>query len=137
MAGLRRRIARALDPGPGVDFETAERSLLDLPRLAAVAADHREGGASAEPCPHAVIDGLFDDAVLERVLREFSTERKGSFVENLPGHVAAKRSIRDEPSAVGVYSKREASASNAGGAAVAAEGGAPSVGGEAIAIAGR
>lgn len=102
MAGLRRRIARALDPGPGVDFETAERSLLDLPRLAAVAARHREAYAAAEPFPHAVVDGLFDDAVLERVLREFSTERTGSFVESLPGHVAAKRSLRDEPGAVGV-----------------------------------
>lgn len=107
MGRLRRAIARAIDPepralrGPGVDFEQAERSLLDLPRLRAVAAAHRERWATAEPFPHAVIDGLFDDAVLQRVLDEFSTERVGSIVENLPGHVAAKRSLRDEPGRVG------------------------------------
>jgi hypothetical protein len=100
MRRLRQTLARMLDPG--CDFSRAEESLLDLPRLRGIAAAHREAYAHAEPFPHAVIDGLFDDAVLARVLREFSTETPRSITENLPGHVAAKRSIRDDPETVGV-----------------------------------
>lgn len=102
MGRLRQTLARALELEPDVDFQRAERSLLDLPRLRGIAAAHREAYAAAQPFPHAVIDGLFDEAVLSRVLREFSTETPRSITENLAGHVAAKRSIRDEPETVGV-----------------------------------
>lgn len=71
--------------------------LLDLERLSAVARTHRDAYAAADPFPHAVIDGLFDEAVLERVRREFATERPGSILESLPRHVAQKRSVRDDP----------------------------------------
>jgi hypothetical protein len=73
-ARLRSRI-RSLVSSP---LDSGAPLPLDLDRLAAIARDHRDAYAAAEPFPHAVIDGLFDDAVLERVRREFSTELPGS-----------------------------------------------------------
>lgn len=98
--GLGSRIRQVLDGArsPAADepdFVEAERRLLDLERLQAIARERREAYAAAEPFPHTVIDGLFDDAVLERVAREFSTESPKSITESLPGHVSGKRSVRD------------------------------------------
>jgi hypothetical protein len=92
----------ASDAAIGPGFEETERRLLDLDRLQAIARAHRDAYGAAEPFPHAVIDGLFDDAVLERVRREFSTEQPCSITERLPRHVERKRSVRDHPDAAGV-----------------------------------
>ncbi|HZR85024.1 MAG TPA: 2OG-Fe(II) oxygenase [Candidatus Binatia bacterium] len=101
LAADRRPTAGAGDAGGQPSFAEAERSLLDLERLQRIARAHRDAYASATPFPHAVIDGLFDDAVLERVRREFSTESPRSITERLDRHVAGKRSLRDHPDHAG------------------------------------
>jgi 2OG-Fe(II) oxygenase superfamily len=79
------------------DFTRGGRLLLEPEHLRAAASAHRDSFAAAAPFPHAVIDGLFDDEVLERVRREFTTDLPGAVTESLPGHVAGKRSVRDDP----------------------------------------
>jgi hypothetical protein len=44
---------------------------VDRQRLTALAEQHRAGYATARPFPHAVLDGLFPDALLDEVLAEF------------------------------------------------------------------
>ena len=46
-------------------------SLIPADKLYALAEDLREGYQTATPYPHAVIDGLFDEAMLEELLKAF------------------------------------------------------------------
>jgi Rps23 Pro-64 3,4-dihydroxylase Tpa1-like proline 4-hydroxylase len=52
-------------------------ALLDFDRLDAIAREHREAFASAEPFPHVVIDDFLPPATAEVVLEDFSSQETG------------------------------------------------------------
>jgi hypothetical protein len=54
--------------------------LLSYERLDQIAKSKADAYASARPYPHVVVDGLFDDWVLERVRSEFPSPRSGNWI---------------------------------------------------------
>lgn len=65
----------------GVKMKTEELFVLDAARLSRIARELSASYASAEPFPHAVIDGLVPDAALRRVAEHFPAPGRISWHE--------------------------------------------------------
>jgi hypothetical protein len=78
---------------------TAFPELLSYERLDEIAKCEVETYASAQPYPHVVIDGLFDDWILEAILAEFPSPRgKNWTAHDLPQEIKLQsKSERDIP----------------------------------------
>jgi Rps23 Pro-64 3,4-dihydroxylase Tpa1-like proline 4-hydroxylase len=78
---------------------TSFPEFLSFARLDEIAGREAEGYASAQPYPHVVIDGLFEDWILEKILSEFpSPQAKNWVAHDIPQESKLQsKSERDIP----------------------------------------